>query len=112
MKFILDKGGCEVTSAGNGMEGMEKARVESPDLIILDLIMLGKDGYKAHQELKADPGLKDIPVIVLSAIMDHFRGSRFADSVTLGLEDSRFMAKPVSAKELLGAVQEMLGGKE
>ena len=40
--------------------------------------------------------------------MDHFRGTRFKDSVTLGLEGDRFMTKPVSAEDLLNAVQEML----
>jgi two-component system alkaline phosphatase synthesis response regulator PhoP len=108
MKFVLGKGGYQVVSAANGVEGMEKARAEQPDLIILDLIMPEKDGYKVHKELKADLGLKGIPIIVLSAIMDHFRGSRFKDSVTLGLKGDRFMAKPVSAEELLNAVQEML----
>lgn len=108
MKFILCKGGYEVVSAANGVEGMEKARAERPDLIILDLIMPEKDGYTVHQELRADPELKDIPVIVLSAIMDHFRDTRFKDAVTLGLEGDRFMTKPMSAEELLNAVQEML----
>ena len=91
---------------------MAKARVERPDLIILDLIMPEKDGYKVHQELKANPGLRDIPIIVLSAITDHVRDSRFERSVTLGLEGDRFMAKPVSAEDLLNAVREMLGGSD
>lgn len=51
---------------GNGNEAIKAAQALRPKLILLDLIMPGKDGFETLAELKADPNLKDVPVIVLS----------------------------------------------
>jgi CheY-like chemotaxis protein len=58
--------GFEVMTVSNGQELLDSARQRKPDIIILDLIMPVKDGFATTQELKADPSLKDIPVLVFS----------------------------------------------
>lgn len=63
-KFV--SAGFELLTATNGVDGLELIKKESPDLILLDLIMPEKSGFEVLQELKADPVLSAIPVIVLS----------------------------------------------
>ena len=63
---ILKQEGCEIFSAFDGVEGLEIAKKEKPDLILLDLILPKKDGFEVLKELKEDDNTKDIPVIVLT----------------------------------------------
>ncbi len=63
----LLQAGFSVSVAKNGIEGLKMISQGRPDLIILDLVMEGMDGYKVLHILKGDAGLKDIPVVVLSA---------------------------------------------
>ena len=60
------RAGFDVVTAFDGDEAMEKIKKETPDLILLDLIMPGKNGFELLGELKMDDALKNIPVIVLS----------------------------------------------
>ncbi len=59
---------CEVLTAQSGPEGIEKARAESPDTILLDIKMPGMDGYEVCKRLKDNESTKHIPVIMISAI--------------------------------------------
>lgn len=61
------QGGHEVSVASDGREGLEKALVEHPDLILLDVMMPEMDGYETCRRLKAEPATQDIPVVFLSA---------------------------------------------
>ena len=65
-KTKLAKEKIESQIVGNGNEAMKAAQILRPKLILLDLIMPGKDGFETLAELKADPNLKNVPVIVLS----------------------------------------------
>lgn len=65
-QFGLKKAGFEVVMAHDGIEGLEKAQLEKPDLIFLDLVMPKKDGFQVLEELKNEEELKNIPVIILS----------------------------------------------
>ena len=62
----LERSGYEVVTASEGEEGLEKARKQKPDLILLDLVMPGKDGFETLGEIKTDKSLKHVPVIILS----------------------------------------------
>ncbi len=62
----LTKAGFEVKSAGDGNQGLKKAKELNPSLILLDLVMPAMDGFKVLEELKLDLATQDIPVIVLS----------------------------------------------
>ncbi len=56
----------EIVSAMNGEAGIEKAKEVDPDIILLDILLPGMNGYEVLEQLKADESLKDIPVLVLS----------------------------------------------
>ncbi len=66
LKEILEQEKIKIFSAFDGEEGLEKAKAEKPNLILLDLILPKKDGFEVLKELKSDNELKDIPVIVLT----------------------------------------------
>ncbi|HTP71965.1 MAG TPA: response regulator [Burkholderiaceae bacterium] len=74
VRFVLEKGGLRVVTAANGREAIELARRERPDLILMDIQMPVMDGYEATVQLKADPELRAIPVVALTAYaMPHER---------------------------------------
>ncbi len=68
IKFILEKNKYSTISAKDGEEGLQMARDRKPDLIILDLMLPGMDGYRVCEILKANPNTKEIPVLVLTAL--------------------------------------------
>jgi phosphoserine phosphatase RsbU/P len=100
---ILRKDGLAFITATDGAEGLERARREHPDLILLDIMMPGKDGYAVCRELKQDPATADISVIFLSALgeaQDKVKG------LTLGAAD--YVTKPFDAAEVLARVRTQL----
>ncbi|UCB42314.1 MAG: response regulator [Dehalococcoidales bacterium] len=108
-KIILESKPYEVIVAHEGDEGLRKAREESPDLILLDVIMPTKDGFTAAEQLKKEPELSKIPVLMLTA----FSSKRSETSIpvsrgyTLDVED--YIEKPVSPEELLARIERYLG---
>jgi len=79
VRFVLEKGGFRVVTADNGREAIERARRERPDLILMDIQMPVMDGYEATLQLKADPELRAIPVVALTAYaMPHEREQAMA----------------------------------
>lgn len=62
----LSKEGYDITEAVDGEEGIETIKEEKPDLILLDLILPGIDGFEVLARIKSDPGISEIPVIILS----------------------------------------------
>jgi two-component system alkaline phosphatase synthesis response regulator PhoP len=62
----LKQEGYDVVVAKDGEEGLEKMKAEKPDLILLDIVMPKKSGFEVMEEMKGDPNLKDIPVVVIS----------------------------------------------
>jgi signal transduction histidine kinase/DNA-binding response OmpR family regulator len=67
IETVLGAEGYTVVGAESGAEGLEVARTERPDLIILDLLMPGADGFEVVEQLQADPSMAEIPVVVLTA---------------------------------------------
>ncbi|AMV73123.1 response regulator [Desulfuromonas carbonis] len=67
LETILRLRGYQVVYASDGVEGIEMAQKERPDLILLDVMMPNLDGFKACRMLKEDPATREIPVIFLSA---------------------------------------------
>lgn len=91
--------GYRVLQAGNGREGVDLARGELPDLILLDIDMPVLDGLGAMREIKADPALGTIPVLFLTA---RTSGSDVAEGLGLGAQD--YLRKPCEPEELLARV--------
>ena len=103
MSTILGGVGYMVCTAANGAEALEKLRSpERPDLILLDLLMPVMDGWKFLAELKRDPALASIPVLILSGADKSLQQEGTAEAAC-------FLHKPVQTLELLQAVQQFCG---
>jgi len=85
----LERPGYAVSGATNGLQALALARKQRFDLVMLDMIMPGLDGFQVLAKLKADPALRDMPVIMLSALDDE---NGIAACIELGAED--YLAKP------------------
>ncbi len=107
-KTILESKPYEVLIAVNGNEGLRKAREEKPDLILLDVIMPVEDGFTAAEELKKDPQLEDIPVLMLTSYSQKGAGTGIPRNRGYELEAEDYIEKPVSPEELLAVVEKHL----
>jgi DNA-binding response OmpR family regulator len=107
-RIVLESKPYEVIVSYNGDDGLQKAREENPDLIILDVIMPGKDGFTTAEQLKKDAELKNIPVIMLTSYAEKGGGSSIAVSGGLTLEAEDYIVKPVGPEELLEKVAKYL----
>ena len=107
-KMILESKPYEVVVAYEGEEGLRKAREENPDLIILDIIMPVKNGFTAAEQIKKDPRLSKIPVVMLTAFAEKVGETSIPASRGLELEAEDYIDKPVSPEELLQRVEKHL----
>jgi len=62
----LERAGFEISTAVDGVSGLEKMKAEKPNLVLLDLVMPGKNGFEVLEEMRMDEELKDIRVVILS----------------------------------------------
>ncbi len=95
-------------SARSGREGVDKARSNPYDLILLDLVMPGMDGYETCRQLKEDPDLQRIPIIILTA--EKTDASSRIKALQLGADS--FLSKPVIEAELIAVVTTMIRVKQ
>jgi CheY-like chemotaxis protein len=109
---LLETNGYKPISAVDGREGMEIARRSKPALIILDVMMPKESGINMYRELKRDPALKTIPVIMLSALSrkTFFHSQKVLDEYSgeHAPEPSAYIEKPPEPDELLQAIQHSL----
>ena len=101
--------GYKVSTANDGVEGLEKARAERPDIVLLDIMMPRMDGLQVTKELKGSDDTKGIPIILLSA---KAQASDVQAGKDMGADD--YLTKPFDPLELLDRVNELLegGGRE
>ena len=107
-KTVLEKEPYEVIIAYNGDDGLQKAKKENPDLILLDIIMTVKDGFTAAEQLKKDPQLSKIPLIMLTSFSARGQGTGIPRSRGAALEAEDYIEKPVAPAELLARVKQHL----
>jgi len=100
---ILEKGGFEVLTAFDGLEGLRKAQEEKPDVIVLDIFMPDMDGYTTLWELKKATATKDIPVVMLTAAGSYLNKRIARDSGAVA-----YITKPVNPSQLADAVVSLL----
>ncbi|KPK29965.1 MAG: chemotaxis protein CheY [Nitrospira bacterium SG8_3] len=109
---LLETSGFKPLVAEDGIQGLEMARRDKPSLIILDIMMPRESGIAMYRSLKTDPALKDIPVIMLSAlakktflhsqgVLDAYKGEKIP-------EPAAYIEKPPEPDELLEAIQKSL----
>jgi two-component system alkaline phosphatase synthesis response regulator PhoP len=107
-KIVLESEGYEIIVAHEGNDGLQKAQKENPDLIIMDVIMPVKDGFTAAEQLKKDPKLSKIPVLMLTAFSSQGSGSSIPRVRGFTLEAEDYIEKPVAPKDLLSKVRHHL----
>ena len=104
-RTILESKPYEVIVAQEGEEGLRKAREEKPDLILLDVIMPVKDGFTAADQLKKDPELAKIPVVMLTSFAQQGQQTSIPRSRGFDLDTEDYLDKPISPDELLKVVE-------
>ena len=113
MSTLLETNGFKPIAAEDGKQGLDLARQKKPALIILDVMMPKESGIQMYRELKADAGLKEIPVIMVSALArkTFFHSQKVLDEYEGGTipEPAAYIEKPPEPDELLSAVQKVLG---
>jgi two-component system phosphate regulon response regulator PhoB len=113
MTTLLETNGFSPISSEDGKQGLEVARKTRPALIIMDMMMPKESGINMYRELKKDPELNKIPVVVVSAlskktffhsqkVLDDYEGASMP-------EPAAYIEKPPEADELLAAVEAALG---
>ena len=95
--------GFEVVSAGDGREGVERAKRERPDLVLTDIMMPRFDGLQLLRQLKDDPATRSLPVILLSA---KAQSAEVQQGLELGADD--YVTKPFDPLELIDRVNAVL----
>lgn len=103
VKYFLEQEGFEVRTAQDPFEGIKMAQAGGVDLLVLDIMMPGMDGYQVYEVLKGDVKTREIPVIMLTAraIIMHTPRDFF-----YGLYG--FLSKPFTKQQLVGMVRDVL----
>ncbi|NLF55844.1 MAG: response regulator [Thauera phenolivorans] len=103
LEFLMKREGFDVLIANDGDEAVQRIRGDRPDLVLLDVMMPKKSGFEVCQEIKSDPALADIRILMLTA---KGRDTEVAKGLALGAD--AYMTKPFATKELVERVRELL----
>lgn len=104
VKNILEGQGYQTSEATNGEEGIQKAKEIKPNLIIMDVVMPGLNGFQATRKITKGEDTKNIPVVIVSS--KNMESDR-AWGLMQGAKE--FLVKPVKQDELLAAVKKLIG---
>lgn len=106
-RIILEKNGYEVISAANGDEAIEKMKIESPNLVLLDIMMSQPlDGVEVARKMLDDESIRKVPIIVVSSITDSPHLAKFPTNEYLPIDD--WISKPAQPDDLLKKVRKYL----
>jgi DNA-binding response OmpR family regulator len=103
----LEANGYQVAAVRDGLDGLNKAREENPDLVLLDIMLPKIDGFTICRMLKFDEAYKEIPVILFSARVQKTDIQRGAE-----VKADAYITKPFKSEELLGKIKELLKNKQ
>ena len=106
ISHILEKEGYQILSASNGLLGLKKAKSEGPDILILDVMLPGLDGFEVCSRLRDDARTSRLPILMLSA-----KGQEADRTMGLKVGADEFLTKPVERPTLLNKVKSLLEGK-
>ena len=101
---VLETNDYHLATASNGIECMEHIRDELPDLLILDMLMPRMDGFAVIRELRSDPELTGIPIIILTTVIEDAAYRRYELETGVAMGVSNYIEKPASPDELLRSV--------
>ena len=102
---LLERWGCEVRLAANGLEALGALEEEIPDLILMDVVMPGMNGFQATRKLNQDPRTSSIPVIIITS------KDQETDKIW-GMRQGavEYLVKPVDAKQLVAKINAVMAG--
>ncbi|MET0071359.1 MAG: response regulator [Candidatus Thiodiazotropha sp.] len=107
VEYLMKREGYEVVTASDGQEAMEKISESPPDLLILDVMMPRKNGFEVCREIRADPALSTMPILILSA---KGREAEIKKGISLGADG--YITKPFSTHDLVDRVNQLLQPQE
>lgn len=103
LEYLMRREGFEVSIAQDGDEAIARTRAELPDLVLLDIMMPKMNGFEVCQEIKSDPTLKAVRILMLTA---KGRDTEIAKGLALGADG--YITKPFSTKELVERIRALL----
>ena len=102
-QYVLQHHGYEVLTAINGLDGLKKAQTEGPDLVILDIMLPGMDGFDICYRLRQETATADLPILMLSA------KAREADRETgMKVGADAYITKPTDPDDIIKKVEELI----
>jgi len=107
LRKFLQQNGYQTLEAGDAEKGVEVARAERPDMIFLDIVLPGMNGFAALRQLRRDPVTREIPIIMISGneqATEQFYAQR------IGADD--FMKKPFSRSEVFARIERLLDAEQ
>ena len=105
--FLLKQAGYRVRMVSNGEAALAAIAAEPPDLVLLDVMIPGRDGYAVCQAIRANPAWQGVRVLMLTA-----KGSEIQREKGLSLGADDYITKPFSTRELVGRIRRMLGSSQ
>ena len=103
LEFLMKREGYQVEVANDGEEAVRRIRASRPDLVLLDVMMPKKSGFEVCQEIRSDPEMAGVRILMLTA---KGRDTEVAKGLALGAD--AYMTKPFSTRELVDKVRSML----
>lgn len=100
----LKASGYDVVTASDGQEGLDKAKAEMPDIMLLDVMMPKMDGYKVCGLLKADTRYQKIPIVMFTA-----RAGSADEEMREDVGANGYLSKPLDSEAMLKLIEELLG---
>ncbi len=107
LEFLLKQAGFRVRMASNGEAALAAIAEDPPDLVLLDVMIPGRDGYAVCQAIRANPAWRGVRVLMLTA-----KGSEIQREKGLSLGADDYVTKPFSTRELVDRIRRMLGSSQ
>ena len=104
LKYNLEEEGYEIITAQEGMDALKKIHEDNPDVVLLDVNIPGMNGFELCRLIKEDPNLKDIIVVMISAV--YYSDEDAKKGMAMGAD--AYLRKPISPKLLIEAVDDLL----
>ena len=112
LEMVLQDRGYDTVTAGNGNEAMEAVKRDRPDLVTLDITMPEASGTRFYKEIRLDPELSNIPVIIVTAVTglggDKYAYEKFISNRHLVPAPEAYFPKPIDREAFVEAVRELL----
>jgi len=105
-EYTLQQAGYEVDVASDGFEGLRRALADHPDLIILDIMLPGLDGYEVCHRVRQKPETANLPILMISA-----KARQDDKDIGLRVGADEYLTKPVDPSEILARVESLLAGR-